>query len=155
MNIKVRWSQSDIEMVFGNNRFLMKCQIKQHIKNFPLFAKFSCFCKYGESVNRTRFCIESSWNSDDDDDDDEFFKTCLQDVLRRLQRNNFLSSKTSSKTSSKRFQDVFKTSSRSLGRRKIVTLKTCWRRVFKTSSRCLQDQQMFAGMWVSVNHSWR
>ena len=34
-------------------------------------------------------------------------------------------------------QEVFKTSSRRLGRRKIVTLKTCWRP--------LQDQQMFAG----------
>ena len=34
--------------------------------------------------------------------------------------------------------NVFKTSSRRLGRGKIVTLKTCWRR--------LQDQQMFAGL---------
>ena len=38
-------------------------------------------------------------------------------------------------------QDVFKTSSRRLGRRKIVTLKKCWRR--------LQDQQMFAGLVAS------
>ena len=37
--------------------------------------------------------------------------------------------------SSRRLQDM---SSRRLGRRKIVTLKTCWRR--------LQDQQMFAGI---------
>ena len=41
------------------------------------------------------------------------------------------------KMSSKHLQDLFKASSRRLGRRKIVTLKTCWRR--------LQDQQMFAG----------
>ena len=76
---------------------------------------------------------------------------CLQDVLktssrhvlktlsrhilkaswRRLQRNSFSSSKTSSKS----FEDVFKTSCemfwRRLQRGKIVMLKTCWR--------CLQD----------------
>ena len=53
------------------------------------------------------------------------FKTSSRHVFktssRRLQRNNFSSSKTSSRK----------------GRSKIVTLKTCWRR--------LQDQQMFAG----------
>ena len=43
--------------------------------------------------------------------------------------------KTSSKTSLRR---LCKTSSRRLGRRKIFTLKTFWRR--------LQDQQMFAGL---------
>ena len=53
----------------------------------------------------------------------DMYSRRLQDISsRRLQLNNFLSSKTSS---------------RQLGRRKIVTLKTCWRR--------LQDQQMFAG----------
>ena len=50
------------------------------------------------------------------------FKTFSRHVFRtssrRLQRNNFSSSKTSCKMSSKRLQDVFKTSS------KIVTLKT-------------------------------
>ena len=35
--------------------------------------------------------------------------------------------------------DVFETSSRHLGRRKIVTLKTCWRRLQDMSSRRLQD----------------
>ena len=62
---------------------------------------------------------------------------------RRLQRNNFLSSKTSSrclqevfKTSSRRLR---KTSSRRFGRQKIVTLKTCWRRLQDMSSRSLQD----------------
>ena len=53
------------------------------------------------------------------------FKTSSRHVFntssRRLQRNNF----SSSKTSSRRLQDVFKTSSRRLGRRKIVTLKKC------------------------------
>ena len=34
---------------------------------------------------------------------------------------------------------VFKTSSRRLGRRKIVTLKTCWRRLQDMSSRRLED----------------
>ena len=68
----------------------------------------------------------------------------------RLQRNNFLSSKTSSdvlkmscKMSSRRiarsFQDVIKTSSRRLGRRKIVTLKTCWRRLQNMSWRRPED----------------
>ena len=56
------------------------------------------------------------------------FKTSSRHVFktswRRLQRNNFSSSKMSS---------------RRLGRRKIATLKTCWRR--------LQDQQMFAGIY--------
>ena len=47
------------------------------------------------------------------------FKTCLQDMSsRRLQRNNFSSSKASCEISSRR-----------LGRRKIVTLKMCWRRL--------------------------
>ena len=45
--------------------------------------------------------------------------------------------------SSRRLEDVFSvnnfSSSRRLGRSKIVTLKTCWRRV--------EDQQMFAGMF--------
>ena len=67
---------------------------------------------------------------------DNVFKTSSRHVFktssRRLQRNNFSSSKTSSrrlqdvfKTPSRRFQDVFKTSSKRLGRRKIFTLKTC------------------------------
>ena len=38
-----------------------------------------------------------------------------------------------------------KTSSRLLVRRKIVTLKTCWRRFQDMSWRRLQDQQMFVG----------
>ena len=53
------------------------------------------------------------------------FKTCLEDMSsRRLQHNNFLSSKTSS---------------RRLQRWKIVTLKTCWTRLQEMSSRRLQD----------------
>ena len=54
----------------------------------------------------------------------------LQDMSsRRLQRNNFSSSKTSSRRLARGLENVFKTSSRRLGRRKIVTLKTCWRRL--------------------------
>ena len=49
----------------------------------------------------------------------------LQDVLQEV-----------FKTSSKR---LCKTSSRRLGRRKIVTLKTCWRRFQDMSGRRLQD----------------
>ena len=63
------------------------------------------------------------------------FKTSSRHVLktssRRFQRNNFLSCKMSS---------------RRLGRRKIVTLKTCWRRLQDMSWRRLQDLQMFAGL---------
>ena len=65
----------------------------------------------------------------------------------RLQRNNF----TSSKTSWRRLDDVFKTSpktsSRRLGRRKIVNaedvFKTSWRHILRTSSRCLGGKQNF------------
>ena len=64
----------------------------------------------------------------------------LQDMSsRRLQRNNFSSSKTSSRLLQHVFKTFCKTSSRRLGRRKIVMLKTCWRR--------LQDQYMFAGIY--------
>ena len=60
-------------------------------------------------------------------------KTSSRHVLKtsstRLQRNNFSSSKTSCEMSSKRLQDVFKTSWGLLGRQKVVTLKTSWRRL--------------------------
>ena len=60
------------------------------------------------------------------------FKTSIIHVFntssRRLQRNNFSFSTTSCKMSSRR-----------LGRRKIVTLKTCWRRFQDMPWRCLQD----------------
>ena len=52
---------------------------------------------------------------------------------RRLQRDNFSSSKMY-------LQDLFMTSSRRLGRQKIV-----WRHVLKTSSRRYEDQKMFPG----------
>ena len=62
------------------------------------------------------------------------FKTSSRHVFnnswKHLQGNIFLSSKTSS---------------RLLVRRKIVTLKTCWRRFQDMSWRRLQDQQMFVG----------
>ena len=49
----------------------------------------------------------------------------LKTSLRRLQHNNFSSSRTSSGGLARCLQNVFKTSSRRLGRRKVVTLKTC------------------------------
>ena len=68
------------------------------------------------------------------------FKTSSRHVLktssRRLQRNNFSSSKTSSRRIARCLQDVFV---RRLGRRKIVTLKTCWRRLQDISCGRLQD----------------
>ena len=67
------------------------------------------------------------------------FKTSSRHVFktswRRLQRNNFSSSKTSWSRLEGALREVLrtssrlKTSSRRLGRRMIVTLKTCWRRV--------------------------
>ena len=76
----------------------------------------------------------------------DVFKTCLQDVFSvtifRLPRRFF-------KTSSSR--RLCKTSSRCLGRRKIVTLKMFWRRLQDTSWRRLQDQQMFAGDSLEVD----
>ena len=74
---------------------------------------------------------------------------------RRLQRDNF----SSSKTSWRRLEDVFKifcemssrrickTSSRCLGRRKIVTLKTSWRRLEDMSWRRLEDMS-----WRRLQH---
>ena len=76
---------------------------------------------------------------------------CLRDVLktssryvfktswRRLQRNNFSSSKTSSRRLARGLENVFKMPSRRLGRRKIVRLRTCWRRLQGMSWRLLQD----------------
>ena len=82
------------------------------------------------------------------------FKTSSRNVLktswRRLQRNNFSSFKTSCKTS-------FKMSSSRLQRRITKNryaedvLRTSSRHVFKTSSRRLQDQQMFIGTLVSIS----
>ena len=47
----------------------------------------------------------------------------------------------------RRFQDVFKTSWKKKTCYAEDFLKTSWRHVVKTSSRRLQDQQMFAGNW--------
>ena len=58
---------------------------------------------------------------------------------RRLQHNNFSSSKTSSRRLGRSLENVFNTSSRRLGRRKIVTLKTCWRRPQDMSWRRPED----------------
>ena len=66
---------------------------------------------------------------------------------RHLQRNNFSSSKTFWRHLARRLDDILKTfsrclcktSSRSLGRRKIVTLKTCSRRLQDISWRRFQD----------------
>ena len=68
---------------------------------------------------------------------------CLHNVFktssRRLQRNNFSSSKTSSRRLQDVLQDVFQTSSRRLGRRKIVILETCRRLLQDMSSRRAED----------------
>ena len=59
------------------------------------------------------------------------FQTSSRQVLKRCSRHLQGSNFSSSKTSSSCLQGIFQTSSRCLGRRKIVTVKTCWR--------CLQD----------------
>ena len=85
------------------------------------------------------------------------FKTSSRHVfntsLKRPQRNNFSSSKTSSRRLARCLQDVyktswrrlcktfdiFKTSSRRIGRKKIFTLKMCWRHLQDMSWRRLQN----------------
>ena len=73
----------------------------------------------------------------------DVFKTCLQDVICvtifRLPRRLQGVFKTFSEMSSRRFQDVFTTSWRRLGRRKIVALKTCCIRLQDMSSKRLQE----------------
>ena len=71
---------------------------------------------------------------------------------RRLQRNNFSSSKTSSRRFARCLQDVFasvqdvlETSWKTKNCYTEDVLKTSSRHVFKASSRRLEDQQMFAG----------
>ena len=67
------------------------------------------------------------------------FKTSLQDVLKTCLQDVFsVTIFRLTRSLQDVLQDVFKTSSRRSGRRKIVTLTTCSRR--------LQDQQIFAGM---------
>ena len=68
----------------------------------------------------------------------DVFKTSL----RRLQRNNFSSSKTKNFV----LQDVFKTSWKTKNCYVEDVLKTSSRYVLETSSRHLQDQQIFAGI---------
>ena len=73
---------------------------------------------------------------------------------RRLQRNNFLSSKTFSRRLARCLQDVFKTYLQDDFKTSWKTkkcyaedvLKTSSRHVLKTSRRRLEDQQMFAGL---------
>ena len=106
----------------------------------------------------------------------DIFKTCLQDVFktssrhafrkssshvfktswRRLQRNNFSSSKTSCELSSRRLQDVFKTSWKTKHCHAGGVLKTSSRNVSKTSSRRVEDQQMLAGkLWNWIFIGWK
>ena len=75
---------------------------------------------------------------------------------RRLQRNNFLSSKTFSRRLARCLQDVFKTYLQDDFKTSWKTkkcyaedvLKTSSRHVLKTSGRRLEDQQMFAGLFT-------
>ena len=64
---------------------------------------------------------------------------------RRHQRNNF----SSSKTCSRRIQDILKTSSKCLARQKIVTLKTYWTRLQDV----LKTNKCLLGLYVPFNSS--
>ena len=83
----------------------------------------------------SRYVFKTSWR--------HVFKTSSRHVFktssRRLHRNNFSSSKASSRRLERCLQDVFKTFSRRLGRRKIVALKMCWRRLQDMSWRRVED----------------
>ena len=70
---------------------------------------------------------------------EDVFKTCFQDIFKTCLQDVF-------KTCP---QDVLKTSSGRLGRRKVFTMKTCWRRLQDMSWRCLEDQQIFAE-WTQI-----
>ena len=122
------------------------------------------------------FTLDSSvidlWNTDLLDayldllDTDIFSKhyVCLLDVLqissrhvfktpwRRLQRNNFSSSRTFSRRFQDVLRDVFKTPSRRL--QDILEDEKLLRWVLKTSWRCLEDQQMFAGKLPPYLYDW-
>ena len=63
---------------------------------------------------------------------EDVFKTCLQDAFRTCLQDVF--SVTFFRLR-RRFEDVLQTSSRRLGRQKIVTLWTCWRRLQDMSRR--------------------
>ena len=80
-----------------------------------------------------------------------FFKTSSRYIFKtsskRLQRNNFSSSKTSSRHLQDVLRDVFKTSWKTKNCYTRNVLKTLSRLVLKTSSRLLEDQQMFAGFY--------
>ena len=73
---------------------------------------------------------------------------------RRLHRNNFSSSKTSSRRLQDVFarclQDIFETSWKTKNCYAEDVLKTSSRHILKTSWRRLQDQQMFAGLSESL-----
>ena len=79
-------------------------------------------------------------------------KHVFKTSTRCLQRNNFSSSKTSSRRFARCLQDVFasvqdvlETSWKTKNCYTEDVLKTSSRHVFKASSRRLEDQQMFAG----------
>ena len=86
------------------------------------------------------------------------FKTSSRHVLemsrRRLQHNNFSSYKTSSRSLVRCLQDVLrdvlKTSWKTKNCYAEEVLKTSSRHVLKTSPRRLENQQTFAGQWLSA-----
>ena len=105
---------------------------------------------------RLRFPRYSLWNKDLLDAHLGLLNTditsknfvCLRDVLKTSSRYVF---KTSSRHVFKdTLREVLKTSSRCLGRRKIVTLKTCWRHlqdVLKTN-RCFLCSMVYKLFWL-------
>ena len=110
------------------------------------YLKIRFYCLTCSAMSNLTVNLTLTWNLNLSDTDLDLLDkdipsqhfVCLQDFLkrfsRRLQRNNFLSSKTSSRRLGRR-----KIVTRCLGRRKIVTLKTFWRRLQDMSRRRLQD----------------
>ena len=126
---------------FVRYRFV-KCRI---VRSKIYTFRFVCFQDLLKTSSRHAFKTSSIY----------VFKTSWRHVFktswRHLQRNNFSSSKTSSRGFARCLQDVFKTSL-------IYVFKTSSRHVFKTSSQAvLEDEKLL--LWRRVDDvfktSWR
>ena len=130
----LRTSSSEYKTLYFENLCIFIFANSQYVKKWiNMDWKFcespNCF---DSNVNNIKMSYHNNsllaTNDLEDMVDDYVFKTSS----KRFQRNNFSSSKTSSRR-------LWKTSSRRLGRRKIVTLKTCWRLLQDISWRRVED----------------
>ena len=133
---------------FVRYRFV-KCRI---VRSKIYTFRFVCFQDLLKTSSRHAFKTSSIY----------VFKTSWRHVFktswRHLQRNNFSSSKTSSRSFARCLQDVFKTSwkmkncyAEDVFKTSLIhVFKTSSRHIFKTSSRCLQRNN-----FSSSKTSWR